>query len=727
MQPQRFHERCKLNPKISFRLRYNSFVTRRQVLLSLGGAAALRAQQRYPGVTYRDYSRVLPDFLGKLAAEAYRRRNQALAQLTSVSNIRQRQRWARDTFWKLIGGIPDRTPLNTRTIDSFTRPGYRVDKLVYESQPGLHVAANLYVPTTGKPPYPAVLFQMGHAPNGKASPTYQRCCQGLVQLGYVVLGFDPMGQGERIYYPDASGIRTRLPSADEEHSLAGRQMLLAGDSATRLQVWDAVRSLDVLASHPMVDPARIATSGQSGGATLSMFLVAVDDRIAASVVCSGNTENVACRDFVSPGSTDDAEQNFPGSGPLGWDRWDLFYPFAPKPMLVTVSDKDFFGTYSPNYISSGWQEFQKLKSVYEVLGRGSQLAWGGTPLPHGLSYDTRLLMYNWLGRWLNGGGEGIREEPPTRLEPDEALWVSPKGSMVRGFEGETPHSLCVKRPVRRGAGSITDHLGVVMPAPSVRAAVLKKVQSREADIEALEIPSEPGVFLPAWMFRPKRADASKPLLVLLEPQGRLARWHEDELYLTLAGMGYAVCVPDLRGVGDLTPAVGRGAARHARDHNSEEEYAWSSLILGRPLLGQRVTDVLAVLRAVHAPGARVVVAAQGKMTVPALYAALLDTEVSGIYLSGGLASFRSLVETEEYVYPFANFVPGIAGFMDLPEIVRSLAPRRVTLAGTVNASGKAVGAGVQRKMFDDASHVSVLDRAGWDAAAFEIAARWVAR
>ena len=702
-------------------------MTRRQVLFSVGSAASLRGQQRYPGVTYRDYSRVLPDFLGKLAAEAYQRRNQALAQVTSVSSIQQRQRWARETFWKLTGGIPERTPLHTQIIDSFARPGYRVDKLVYQTQLGLHVSANLYVPTTGKPPYPAVLFQMGHAPNGKASPTYQRCCQGLVQLGYIVLGFDPMGQGERIYYPDTSGIQTRLSSADEEHSVAGRQMLLAGDSVTRLQVWDAVRSLDVLASHPLVDTTRIATSGQSGGATLSMFLIAVDDRIAASVVCSGNTENVACRDFVSPGSTDDAEQNFPGSGPLGWDRWDLFYPFAPKPMLITVSDKDFFGTYSPNYISNGWEEFQKLKKVYEVLGHGNQLAWGGTPLPHGLSFDTRLLMYNWLGRWLKGGTAAIQEEPPTRVESDETLWVSPKGNIVRGFAGETPHSLCVKRPVRRSMGSIADLLAVVMPDRAVRATVLKKVPSREADIEALEISSEPGVFLPAWMFRPKKADPSKPLLVLLEPQGRLSGWHEDELYLTLAGMGYAVCVPDLRGVGDLTPAVGRGAARQAWEHNSEEQYAWSSLILGRPLLGQRVTDVLSVLRAVRAPGTRVMLAAQGKMTVPALYTALLDSEVSSLYLSGGLASFRSLVETEEYVYPFANFVSGIAGFLDLPEIVRTLAPRRVTLAGTVNALGNTLGAGVERKMFDDAPHVSVMDRASWNASALESAVNRIDR
>ena len=98
--------------------------------------------------------------------------------------IRARQRWVRDTFWKLVGGMPERTPLNARVTGAFDRPGYRLEKVVYESQPGFHVSANLYIPTSGKPPFPGVLFQMGHTTNGKAGDLYQRCCQGLVKLGY---------------------------------------------------------------------------------------------------------------------------------------------------------------------------------------------------------------------------------------------------------------------------------------------------------------------------------------------------------------------------------------------------------------------------------------------------------------------------------------------------------------------------------------------------------------
>jgi dienelactone hydrolase len=676
----------------------------------------------YPGVSYRDYFRCLPDFLDELAVRAYEARNQQIAALTTPAAVRRRQQWSRETFWKLVGGEPERTPLNVRIVGGFEREHYRVEKLLYESQPNLYVPANLYIPKSYKPPFPGILFQMGHTPNGKAGDTYQRCCQGLAQFGYLVLGFDPMGQGERIYYPDASGIKSRIVHYDEEHSHAGRQMLLVGDSATRMQTWDAVRSLDVLASHPLVDPNRIGATGQSGGGTTTMFISAVDDRIAAAVVCSGNTENFACANFDAPGSSDDAEQNFPGSGPIGFDRWDCLYPLAPKPLLVSVSDKDFFGTYSPRYISNGWEEFQKLRKIYGMFGKENQIAWGGTPLPHALSYDTRLQVYSWFARWLKGETGRIQAEPPTVVEEDSTLWVSASGSVVRSSSGgETPFSLTrAAMPKTQTPEALKTLLGVEMPLPNLAARVLKRVPSDDCQIEALEIQSATQVWLPAWLIRPTTVPV-KSVLLLLEPAGRNYdhRWQQGGLYQTLATNGHIVCVPDLRGAGDLTPELERGAALYGEDHKSDESWAWGSLILGKPLLGQRVTDILAALEALRhhdgVAGLPLVVAARGEWTVPMQFAAALDSNFAALYLSGGLLSFRNIVETEDYTHPFANFVPGILHHTDLTELP---GPKRVVLAGVVDSAGNAVPVESVRTAYSKAANVEVVVEARWDTAIF---------
>ena len=697
---------------------YTVSVTRRQIL-SLPGSLVLarrivRGQAEFPGVRYREYARALPDYLRDLAARAYEARNREIAKLTSAEALRARQQWVRETFWKLAGGMPQRTPLNTRSVGGFVRAGYRVEKLVYESVPNFHIAANLYIPT-GQPPFPGVLFQMGHTRNGKAGDSYQRCCQGLARLGYLVLGFDPMGQGERVYYPDGSGVRSRLASPDSEHTTPGKQMLLNGDTATRMQVWDAVRSLDVLAAHPLVDPRRLASTGQSGGGTLTMLLAAVDDRLAAAAVASGNTENLACANFNPPGATDDAEQNLIGSAPLGFDRWDLLYPLAPKPLLISVSDLDFFNTYSSEYMRNGWEEFQKLRAVYAALGAEERLRWVDTPLPHGLAYDSRMQIYNWFARWLKHETAPVTEEPATEPEKDQTLWVSQSGSTVRSFHSETPFTLNRARQVTMRPVALGELIGAERPPDGLQAVVLRRAVWRSITVEALEVESVARVRAPAWLYLPARTGK---LLLILDAAGRDTRWQEGGLYHTLAQRGCAVCAADVRGVGDLAPEIGRGAADYARSHANEENYAWASLILGKPLVGQRATDILALAAALRAHptlrGLPVKVAAQGRLTAPALFAAAMDPAIGELYLAGGLISFRSVVETESYSAPFGSFTFGMLQHTDLPAVAESLAPRRVCLAGAVDAAGDTLEAAAVRAVYRG-EHMVVRAEANWNA------------
>jgi hypothetical protein len=192
------------------------------------------------------------------------------------------------------------------------------------------------------------------------------------------------------------------------------------------------------------------------------------------------------------------------------------------------------------------------------------------------------------------------------------------------------------------------------------------------------------------------------------------------LYHTLAQRGYAVCAADVRGVGDLAPEIGRGAADYARSHADEEDYAWASLILGKPLVGQRVTDILALAAALRAHpalrGLTLKVAAQGRLTVAALFAAAMDPAIGELYLAGGLISFRSVVETERYSAPFGSFVFGMLQHTDLPEVAASMAPRRVCLAGAVDAAGGTLEVAPVRGVYGG-KHIVVRAEAKWDAEA----------
>ena len=191
-------------------------------------------------------------------------------------------------------------------------------------------------------------------------------------------------------------------------------------------------------------------------------------------------------------------------------------------------------------------------------------------------------------------------------------------------------------------------------------------------VDVLEVPSAPAVWLPAYLLKPARAAANGPVHLVLDEADCTRLWFNPEVDQILPKGGPVICAADVRGVGALVPAYSAGAADYAGGHQHEENYAWGSLILGKPLVGQRVTDILAITAALRlypaTAGRPIHIAAQGKLTVPALFAAALDPEIKSLYLAGGLVSFQTLVETEIYRHPFANFVPDLLNHTDLPEI-----------------------------------------------------------
>src|SRR5207253_2466230 len=219
-----------------------------------------------------------------------------------------------------------------------------------------------YLPT-GKGPFPAVLMPMGHSSNGKADANQQRAAILLAKNGIASLVYDPIGQGERIQLLDKLG-NPAIKGSTSEHTMVGVGALLVGRSTASYRIWDGIRSLDYLASRPEIDAKKIGCTGNSGGGTLTAYLMALDDRIVAAAPSCYITSLERLFATIGP---QDAEQNITGQVAFGMEHADYLALHAPRPTLICAASRDFFD------IQGTWTTFRETKRIYGLLGHGERV------------------------------------------------------------------------------------------------------------------------------------------------------------------------------------------------------------------------------------------------------------------------------------------------------------------------------------------------------------------
>ncbi len=646
-----------------------------------------------------DYSRDLERYLVRLLSEAGQRRQQILDQIARREDLVERQRQLRRAFWEMLGGPFEKSPLNPQTTGLVERPGYRIENVIYESRPKLFVTANLYVPAGAAGKRPAILVPLGHSMNGKAAHTYQKLCSNLARKGYVVLAFDPFGQGERIEYPGAQPGRSALGGGVGEHEHAGRRLILLGVNFSLYRAWDGIRGIDYLLSRPEVDPQRIGCCGQSGGGTMTQFLAALDERIRAAVVSQGNTENVAEGLAEPPGSVDDAEQNMVPSLERGIDRSDLLHAFAPKPLLVTVTTHDAGTTYSPEYISGTLEAMNELHRSWRLFGADERLSIAATSVRHGYVYEMRRATYGWFNRWLDNPTAGD-QEPSQAVETDQTLMVTKTGFVATSLGGETALSLTRKlsaevRPAAGGdiAERVRRLLALPAPGAPLMPRSLCRVRKPGYRAEQFEFTSELEIRTPGWLLEPDKVTPTTATVLYLSETGATNAVAEEAFgeQLCTAG-GFRVCAIDVRGRGDCTPGYPWRGPRYFSYRNNENFINWFTLVLGRPLVGGQVFDVLRAaeyLRTRREVAAdRIWVMGDGPHGVAALFAMALDGKLRGGVLRRVLTDYRSLATADRYSQPFGIYVYGILRQFDLPEVAAAIAGRPLLLLDPAAPGGQ---------------------------------------
>ncbi len=654
----------------------------------------------------RSLRQMLPKHVNGLARAALDSRREKIASITSAAALQARKQYVRERILASLGSLPERSPLNVRAIGTLEWPDYRIEKFIFESQPRFYVPAHLYVPKHGTPPYPAILFPLGHEFDTKARPLWQLFLGTLATRGYVVLTYDPVGQGERIQLYDPDWGESKVFRNNTEHTILGIQCLLIGDNLARYSVWDGMRALDYLLSRPEVDAKRIACTGNSGGGNMTAFLAALDDRIqVAAPSCWINS----WQSLLDTIGQQDAEQVLIPSLQDGLDHADFIYAFAPKPYLILSAIRDFFA------IKGVRETVDEARQIYAMLGVEEKLQKAEADAGHDYSKPLRMAAYRWFGHWLKGA-EDSAPEVDLPLATEQEMRCTPSGQVETSLGGETVRSLNQKRveALGRKLPALTvpadvssfrertrQQVGRLLnqgPLPLTEPRALKtrpygQLARFGYRIERLTYESEPGILIPALLFVPEGQQTRKPAVVYVDGRGKSAEAGSGQDLEQLAKAGFVVLAIDARGTGE-TEVLESEQAHDVRPYFGDYDSAMTALVVGKPLVGMRALDISRAVDLLQAredvDPDRILAFGRGTGAVSVLYAATQDERLKKIVLERMLVSYRTVVDQKIHRQVFENVVSSVLRFYDLPDLVAALAPREVWMVNPVDAVGQVV-------------------------------------
>lgn len=638
-------------------------------------------------IYFTDAPNALYHHLTNQAYEFLDQRQEAITGIRSAPGWEQRQQTLRQTLMDIVGPFPEKTPLNATVTRTIEKDDYRVEHIVFESQPGFFVTSSLFIPTgSGNNRAPAVLYVSGHTTDGYRSSAYQHKILNLVKKGFVVFAIDPVGQGERLEYYDPETMASVVGGPTSEHSYPGAQAFITGSSLARYMIWDGIRAVDYLVARDEVDPSRIGITGMSGGGTQTAYIAAFDERIHAAVPSNYITNFTRLLQTLGP---QDAEQNLLHGIANGIDHGDLLAVRAPKPVLIMSTINDFFS------IQGARETAEEVTGIYEAYGQEENVGFVEDIGGHTVTRKNREAMYAFFQDHLENPGSF--EDLDVEILSDDEIRVTRTGQVSRSFGGETVYSLNRKEAEKHLselhssrenlAGYIT---GVVESAKkmsgyrtpeSVGSPVFTGRFQRDGYvIEKYFVKGEGEYVIPYLLMVPEHSNGKS--LLYLHPEDKAAEAGEGGEMEWFVRRGFTVLAPDLAGTGEM--GSGSSLRREWR----------ASILIGRSIVGIRAGDVVRLARLLVKQGGEsgeIYGVARKEMAPVLLHAAAFDTAIGRIALLEPYASYRSIVMNRFYEPGFIHStVAGALTAYDLPDLAASLAPRKLLMAGVTDGSGNLV-------------------------------------
>lgn len=564
-----------------------------------------------------------------------------------------------------------RPPLRVQVVDTIQRPGYRIEKLRYESLPQLYVPANLYIPMEITASAPAILYVCGHSRTQKVH--YQAHARRFAELGFVCLIIETIQWGE--VRGDHWGCYAR----------GWFHWYSRGYNPGGVELWNALRGLDLLCARPEVDAERLGVTGISGGGAQTWYIAAADPRIkAAAPVCGAATVKAHVFQRTLDGHCDCMMP----INTFRQDIHDLGALIAPRPLLIASANRDGL-----NAIEAVREVYHRTQAIYELYDRADQLTLVETPGGHSYHPTSRKQIFSFFLRHLMGKDvpaaniEDVDESEAAMLTeaqlqvytdgpPADDRTTTIQDSFVRlAAPPDLPDTEALARHRERVSDYLRDYTFGAFPQDPVPLDMRQEFRAQDGapfGRATYSFVAERGFrlkFEVRWCHPPEEARAF--LLVLRSPDEK--RW-ESEGFVSGLRDQYNIAYLECRGIGEA------GWSPNLQWH-IRRAAAWT----GRTVASMRVYDVLRCLEALRSmnrvDGNRIALVARGEMTPMAAYAAFLDPQVSGVLLQDPPATQNAPSEPDGRG-PALEMLNCLR-ITDLPQITGLLFPRPVAVLGDV--------------------------------------------
>jgi dienelactone hydrolase len=548
----------------------------------------------------------------------------SLPQFNTLNDWKKIRNKRSNEFFEMMGlpPIDYRPPMNVKITGTIQERGYHIEKLYYESLPGLYVRANLYVPDNNKNPMPGILYVCGHSPTQKVH--YQAHPRKFAQLGFVCLIIETIQWGE---------VRGEHWGC---YANGWFNWYSRGYNPAGVELWNAIRGLDLLSSRKEVDPEKLGVTGISGGGSQSWYIAAADQRVkAVAPVCGASTLKAQITTRTIDGHCDCMMP----INTYGQDFTDIGALIAPRPLLICQADRDGL-----NKIESVRELYKRIGTIYKLYDASGNISLVETPGGHSYHMISREAIFSFfmkhlMNRQISPSEAGDIDESDKNQLSEEELKVYIDGpppddrtTTIQDSFIKLPAAPVIsnKQELLAFRDSVKSFLKIrtfgAFPQKITALDTIREFRTLDDGKYGEDIYSfvpEEGWRLKVEIHWAHRPDSLNPLLIVLRNRDE-QRW-ESEGFADKITKDKNIAFLEVRGVGEA------GWAPELQWHVRRAS-AWT----GRTIASMQVYDLMRCLEFCRTlqgvdPG-KISIAARDDMSVVALYAALMDGKCQSLIL-----------------------------------------------------------------------------------------------